>query len=524
MVKSSSNLDSNNDKERVAAVKAISKISSLKTIASQDKKLQEILEKLPKRLLADEELMLSAVSLVGNCFALIAPDLKKNKKIALAALQNKNSFYGAGFYLMPDELKADKDIVLAGAQKNGWVIKEIDKKFQEDWDIAIAAVEQNSLCMKELPSKLLDNKDFVIQVLAKANFNVFDDVSDKLKDDKEFVKKALVIEPWIYKSISQRLKGDEEIIDLVVKTNSHVSILEYGPKSLSEDKEFVLSIVRESPSQLQYASVKLRADPDVIDATRAKSPIDAARYALKAWSNNVLYFAPDFRRELTLETDDVKAKKMFTDICEALLKYIPTQIATKRIKNAWFVIAPPVLRNFESYQDNKFSDNKEERYFVEVFSKSCFKLIDDLIIKSQSYSGDERVPEVPFFIAVELGDGSYSYSKETQQEAIQLANEAAIVIKDWPIRTYIYSEDLPRELDGGGVGFVEQTFDASNKKTVLMGEVKLNLGDGYFRGLLTKSKPETKYVAFRNLFQSTGCQFNQYVINKSEILSYLKLK
>lgn len=522
MIKKINDPEANLDKERVEAVKAIKKISTLKTIASQSKKLEDLLKKLPKNLLADEELMISAVSLVGGCFTLLSPDLQKNKKVALAALQTKDTLYGAGFYLMPDELKGDRDIILACVQMNGWVIKEIDKKFQEVWDIAMAAVVQNHLCMEEVPAKLLDNKNFIIEVLAKQTYHVFDFVSDKLKDDKEFIKKALVIEPWIYQFISQRLKEDEEIIDFVVKKDSHVSILEYGPKLLSENKEFVLSIVRVSPSQLQYASAKLRADPDVIDATRAKSAIDAARYALKAWSNDVLYFAPDFRRELTLETDDVKAKKMFTDICEGLLKYIPTQIAAKRIKNAWFVIAPPVLRNFESYKDIRFSDNKEERYFVQVFSKDCLKSIDDLIVKSQSYSGDDRVPEVPFFIAVELGDGNYSYSKETQEEAIRLANEAAIVIKDWPIRTYIYSEDLPRELDGGGVGFVEQTFDASSKKSVPMGEVKLKLGDGYFKGLFTKSKPETKYVAFRNLFQSMGCQFNQYVINKSEIIVHLK--
>ena len=522
MVKKTNEIDASNDKERVAAVKTIKKISALKTIASQSKQLEDLLKKLPKNLLADEELMISVVSLVGGCFKHLAPDLQKNKKVALIALQNKNTLYGAGFYLMPDELKSDRDIVLASVQKNGWVIKEIDKKFQEDWDIAMAAVVQNGLCMEEVPAKLLVNKDFIVEVLTKQNHHVFDFVSDKSKDDKEFVTKALAIKPWIYQFISQRLKEDKEIIDLVVKIDKYVSILEYGPKSLSENKEFVLSIVSESPSQLQYASVKLRADPDVIDATRAKSPIDAARYALKAWSNDILYFAPDFRRELSVETDDVKAQKMFTDICEGLLKFIPTQIAAKRIKNAWLVIAPPVLRNFESYKGIKFGDNKEERYWVEVFSKDCLKLIDELIIKSQSYSGDDRVPEVPFFIAVELGDGNYSYSKETQEDAIQLANDAAIAIKDWPIRTYIYSEDLPKELDGGGVGFVEQTFDASNKKTVQMGEVKLNLGDGYFRGLFTKSKPETKYVAFRNLFQSTGCQFNQYVINKSEIIAHLK--
>jgi hypothetical protein len=77
-------------------------------------------------------------------------------------------------------------------------------------------------------------------------------------------------------------------------------------------------------------------------------------------------------------------------------------------------------------------------------------------------------------------------------------------------------------LDGGGVGYVEQTFDPSIKKLIQMEQVKLHLGQGYFKGLLTQSEPEIKYVCFRNLFQSTGCQFNQYVINKNEILSYLK--
>ena len=164
MVKKTNEIDASNDKERVAAVKTIKKISALKTIASQSKQLEDLLKKLPKNLLADEELMISVVSLVGGCFKHLAPDLQKNKKVALIALQNKNTLYGAGFYLMPDELKSDRDIVLASVQKNGWVIKEIDKKFQEDWDIAMAAVVQNGLCMEEVPAKLLDNKDFIVDI------------------------------------------------------------------------------------------------------------------------------------------------------------------------------------------------------------------------------------------------------------------------------------------------------------------------------------------------------------------------
>jgi hypothetical protein len=94
--------------------------------------------------------------------------------------------------------------------------------------------------------------------------------------------------------------------------------------------------------------VKLRADPDIIDATRAKSPIDAARYALKAWSTDVFYFAPDFRQE-HYSTDDGKATKMFKEVCEGLLKFLPEQISKKRIKNAWFIITPTVLSKFEGY-------------------------------------------------------------------------------------------------------------------------------------------------------------------------------
>jgi len=77
--------------------KAIKKISTLKTIDSQNKKLEDLLKKLPTTLLADEELMISAVSLVGGCFKLISLDLQKNKEVALAALQTKNTLYGAGF-------------------------------------------------------------------------------------------------------------------------------------------------------------------------------------------------------------------------------------------------------------------------------------------------------------------------------------------------------------------------------------------------------------------------------------------
>ena len=80
MIKKISDMEANVEKERVVAVKAIKKISTLKTIASQSKQLEDLLKRLPKYLLTNEELMISAVSLVGECFKFISPDLQKNKK------------------------------------------------------------------------------------------------------------------------------------------------------------------------------------------------------------------------------------------------------------------------------------------------------------------------------------------------------------------------------------------------------------------------------------------------------------
>lgn len=147
---------------------------------------------------------------------------------------------------LPKDSISDKDIIL----------KSIDDNYDDD----------NNLY------KILYFDDIDAFDMYDRRTDAFNCASKDLKNDKEFVKKAISIAPWVFKYASDELKNDSEIMNFAISKNP--SVFRDAPEKYKNDKELVIKIVSEwwgTTSLFEYVSDNLKKDEDVIKTVFASS-------------------------------------------------------------------------------------------------------------------------------------------------------------------------------------------------------------------------------------------------------------
>ena len=206
-------------------------------------------------------------------------DIKDNKEIVLDIMRED----GFELEFASDKLKADKEVVFAAVQFDGSNLQFADKTLQGDQEIvleAIANADHRGDMEKDYPMiyasyKLVSNKEFMLKAVKIDPLSYFY-LSAELESDKDLFLEAL--KSW-------KMKWDEEeaVHYLVNRDNSfHYSddsafalkILEITSlafdsfnQELQNSKDFILEAVKVNSSVLEYVADKFKSDKDIILAT-----------------------------------------------------------------------------------------------------------------------------------------------------------------------------------------------------------------------------------------------------------------
>ena len=120
----------------------------------------------------------------------------------------------------------DKEIFLQLIQRNnGHIIKFASKNLKNNKEFILKAIEFNGDAFKNASKQLKDDKEFVL-IIADYGVNIFKHVSKRLKNDKEVVLEALKYDANLLEYASKRLKDNKEVILKALKYSGH--ILKYG--------------------------------------------------------------------------------------------------------------------------------------------------------------------------------------------------------------------------------------------------------------------------------------------------------
>jgi len=187
----------------------------------------------------------NALEKEGNLFKLLPEELKADKELALHAAKG-----GASLHLFNSEIKSDTEI-----------IKTYISRLNVKWDTDT---------LEHVSEEFKANKEFIKSLLSINGF-VLKDVSDELKNDKDVVLTSVKQNGGTLEYASDELKADKDVVVLAVSnpnikdTSGNIGYaLQYASNELKADKEVVMAAVSNDQFALKFASEELQNDPDII--------------------------------------------------------------------------------------------------------------------------------------------------------------------------------------------------------------------------------------------------------------------
>ena len=150
----------------------------------------------------------------------------------------------------------------------------------DDYPIAKEMMDQNAAYFPYLSQRVKDTKSFVLSVLNGITYLEFNDLSAKLRQDRDIVL-ACVERNECYVVDLPQWWDDREIVLQAIARNPYVLSRDSFNRRIKEDREIVIQAVASNPFVLRFFPSSIREDRGIILAAVQKTP--SALYLLPAW-------------------------------------------------------------------------------------------------------------------------------------------------------------------------------------------------------------------------------------------------
>ena len=279
----------------------------------------------------DKDIVLKAIEKNPDALEFASDRLKDDDMVVRRAILNYNT---TALQFASERLKNNFDIVKTAVQMNPEVLQFASKELRNNEDIVKEAVAYDTEYFKFAGDKikeqfpnvekftekiLYDNKEYALNELqhTMSNFNSVSDrlkndkefigeivtlgtgrnrlefIPDKFKDDKDIVLKAMKTDGISLEFVSDRLKEDKEVVMTAVKNNWKA--LEFAPDKFKDDKDIIMEVVKQNGKALKLASENMQKDREIVLAS-----ITSTRYGT---SNSLTTINEKFRddKEIVME-------------------------------------------------------------------------------------------------------------------------------------------------------------------------------------------------------------------------------
>ena len=205
-------------------------------------------------------------------------NLRADKEVVVAACSKNGYDYAS----VPDEMKEDRDVLLSAAHtKHGslsW--KEVPAKWKSDPEVALASVYRNipEALVPELIAVIGDTREAQLAAVKRGGSRLLDAVKAEFQTDKDFLMAAVKLDGARALPLPS-LQGviDREVLMAAVKSGMYYKSyrdvhLNFSAAAL-DDKDVVLALVLQDACTLKHASDRLKADPDVLETARLRKGV-----------------------------------------------------------------------------------------------------------------------------------------------------------------------------------------------------------------------------------------------------------
>lgn len=265
----------------------------------------------------DKDFVHRAVQLDGSLMCYVSPDIKENKTIALASLNNTDAIHHIAPHLLDDpdfmlaavkinvnilrhctisttvalhifdhypvllsnlNIRTEKDpeLLYKVVCKNGLFLKYASPSLLQDSNIVLTAINQNPLALKFASNDLKKNADIISQAVqhngltlqyslvcfnsnivllaVRQNGLALQYAAPLFKNDKNIVVAAVAQNGLAIQYASYDFKNDPEIVLLAVQQNGLA--LQYTSREKKQDRHIVLEAVRQNGLALEHTGIR----------------------------------------------------------------------------------------------------------------------------------------------------------------------------------------------------------------------------------------------------------------------------
>lgn len=153
----------------------------------------------------------------------------------------------------------------------GWkIIKYLPDDFKKN-DLVLEAILKKNIKAKKYISEEILTKSKLITTLINQKENIIplEFETDEVKDDPNYVLKAIKYDGKLFKHASKRLKNDPKFILEAIQIDG--CIFRFASQKLRNNPDFVLEAVRSTPNMSKYVPTKLKQNISI-------------KIALKRWN------------------------------------------------------------------------------------------------------------------------------------------------------------------------------------------------------------------------------------------------
>ena len=261
----------------------------------------KLLKYASQELKADREIVLAAIKNHGCSLEYASEELKTDREVVLAAIKNN----GESLKYASEELKTDRELVLAAVKNKGWSLVYASQELKADREIVLAAVKKYGESLKYASQKLKSDREIVLAAVKNHGQSLVY-ASEKLKADSEVVLAAVKNKGWSLEYVSEELKADREIVLAAVK--NHGQSLVYASEKLKADSEVVLAAVKNNGRSLEYVSEELKADREVVLAA-VKNDSECLQYASAELRKTTAFIIEVIDNEIELDNENYSLHK-----------------------------------------------------------------------------------------------------------------------------------------------------------------------------------------------------------------------
>ena len=217
----------------------------------------EILEFAPAMARLDRATLERSIAQDGMLLQYAAPELRRDKKIVLAALNNDYKAY----QFMDPGFFSDITVVSKLIEKDGMLLELASKALQKNRGLVLKAIRQNHSAHKFMDDQLWKDREICKNLLSKDGM-LLQYVDPALQKTDRLVKIAIMENGKAIQFAADRFRKDRAVVSTALQNDPSAWI--YMDPSLFEHRDLAIQVLKRDGLQLEKLSEKFRKDPDVV--------------------------------------------------------------------------------------------------------------------------------------------------------------------------------------------------------------------------------------------------------------------